>query len=144
MEIIGFILLAGVWALFLLPKFFESRRHAPSASTRSFERSTALLAHVSARSTYAELMERRRILRRRQQILLGLGVAALAGLAIAILTGSVAWLIATLVVDTVLAAYITLLLQVKQRPAPAEVVQLRANTAPATAEHRSTVRIVAS
>ena len=47
MEILAFILIAFIWAAFLLPSFFESRRRAPINATRDFARSTALLASVA-------------------------------------------------------------------------------------------------
>ena len=40
MQIFAFILIAGIWAAFLLPSFFESRRKAPMTRTRNFARST--------------------------------------------------------------------------------------------------------
>ena len=59
MEIIAFVLIACIWAAFLLPSFFESRRAAPLSTTRSFAKSTALLGTVAS-STGTELMARRR------------------------------------------------------------------------------------
>ena len=39
MGIIFFILIAGAWAAFLLPSFFDHRRENPRATTRAFARS---------------------------------------------------------------------------------------------------------
>ncbi len=52
---------------------------------------------------------------RRRQILIGLGMLAVATLGMALYTGSWVWLSTSLIVDAVLAAYIALLLQVKQQ-----------------------------
>jgi hypothetical protein len=58
---------------------------------------------------------RRKVLARRRFALIALGVAALITLVAAIVTGSFLFLIITLVVDVLLAIYVAILLQVKQR-----------------------------
>ncbi|MDH3730528.1 MAG: hypothetical protein OES13_05335 [Acidimicrobiia bacterium] len=73
---------------------------------------------------------------RRRQILVGLGVLAVATLGVALYTGSWAWLSMSLIVDAVLAAYIALLLQVKQQ---ARAVEPLASAPPTQSE----VRVVA-
>jgi hypothetical protein len=112
MEILAFLIIGGVWAVFLLPGFFESKRSASLSSTRSFARSNDLLASValqSAEQVRATSSARRR--RRRTVVILGSG--ALGSLAAAVLTGSVIWLGVTIAFDILLAAFVTALLQAK-------------------------------
>ena len=112
-EIVLFILLAGVWAALLIPNFVTSRRDAPIHSTETFARSTARLAAVRAISAETSA-NRNRIKARRRHILIGLGLAAVATLAAAIITASWTILIINLIVDAVLSAYVAMLLQVKE------------------------------
>ena len=58
---------------------------------------------------------RRRVLARRRIALIALGAGALISLVAAVVTGSFPLLIVTLVFDVLLAGYVTILLQVKQR-----------------------------
>ena len=103
-----------MWAALLIPSFLTSRREAPISTTENFARSTAKLAAV--RAVNAETTQARsRSKARRRRILIGLAGAAVATLGMALYTGSWAWLSATLIVDALLAAYVGLLLQVKQQ-----------------------------
>ena len=141
MDILAFILIGGIWAAFLLPRFFETRRSAPMSTTRNFARTTALLASVS--SNGQELLQRRRAIRRRRRILLGLAAAASLSLTIAIMRGSVAWLIATLTIDVAIALYVAMLVHVRQQQlTSARVVEMPA-AASAPHKERDGVRVVA-
>lgn len=97
----------------LIPSFISSRRETPIRSTESFARSTARLAAVRAVSAETAA-NRSRVRARRKQVLVFLGGAAVATLAAAILSGSWAVLSLNLVVDALLAAYVAMLLQVKE------------------------------
>ena len=159
MAIVLFILIAGLWAAFLLPSFFDHRSQTPRSTTRDFARTKQLLATVSASDPSSEAYVRRHTQVRRTRVLVGLGVTALVTLGVATWTGSVAWLWATIAVDIVIAGYVTLLLHLKrQRMAPrAQVVtigtrqaspvaapQPAAHQAPALDEHEyATVRVIA-
>lgn len=112
-EIVLFILLAGVWAALLIPNFVTSRREAPIHSTENFARSTARLAAVRAISAETSA-NRNRIKARRRRILIGLGLAAVVTLTAAIITASWTILIINLIVDALLSAYVAMLLQVKE------------------------------
>jgi ABC-type amino acid transport substrate-binding protein len=147
MPVFAFILIGGIWAAFLLPSFIDSRRKGPSRTTRSFARSTALLASVSSSSSH-ELAMKRKAQVRRQRILIGLFAAAFGGLAIAVWQGSLVWLGVAVGFDIAIAVYVTMLLQMKVRPAPAALVPI-GTPAPAPElvnqdEQRHTVRVVAS
>lgn len=112
MEIILFILLVGVWAAFVLPSFVNSRRETPVTQTppqsgrAPVQRTTAQTGGSSARE---------QVLARRRNALVAIVFLAIATLAAAIVTGSVALLFVSLVVDVGLAGYIAMLLQIKQR-----------------------------
>ena len=149
MPLLVFLLIGAVWAAFLLPSFFESRRRAPMTATRSFQRSNELLATV-ATTNAPQLMARRRQAERRRILLMTLSSGALITLAVALLTGSTFWLGATIIFDLAIGAYVMLLLMLRQRTlAVAMAPRIRAVEAPAPAELRregnqpTTVRVVA-
>ena len=148
MPIVFFLILAGVWAVFLLPQLFDGRRSGPSGSLRSLERST-VLASMSAHGGL-EAIARRRTLNRRRRALVGLGVAALGLLAVAIVLNSTTWLMAAFVADFALAGYVTMLLSIREQKyrAAQKVVPMPApqHSAPSPVrveEQSVTVRVVA-
>jgi len=114
MPLLVFLLIGAVWAAFLLPSFFESRRRAPITATRSFQRSTELLATVAAADAQ-HLMARRRQAARRRRLLLILSSGAVVTLALALFTGSMFWLGGTIIFDLAIGAYVMLLLMTRQR-----------------------------
>lgn len=114
MPLLVFLLIGAVWAAFLLPSFFESRRRAPMTATRSFQRSTQLLASVAA-ADFQHLIARRRQAVRRRRLLLILSSGAVVTLAVALFTGSMFWLGATIIFDLAIGAYVMLLLMTRQR-----------------------------
>ena len=149
MPLLVFLLIGAVWAAFLLPSFFESRRRAPMTATRSFQRSNELLATV-ATADAQHLMARRRQADRRRVLLMSLSAGAFITLAVALLTGSMLWLGATIVFDLAIGAYVMLLLMLRQRSfAVAMAPRIGAVDAPPAVELRretpqpSTVRVVA-
>jgi len=149
MPLLVFLLIGAVWAAFLLPSFFESRRRAPITATRSFQRSTELLATVAG-SDAQQLMARRRQADRRRRLLLFLSFGAAATLGAALYTGSTILLGATIFFDLLIGAYITLLLMARQRNfALAQTPRIgAAESATGSAPRReaiqpSTVRVVA-
>lgn len=103
MEIILFILLLGVWAVLVIPSVRRSRREN-AVTTRS-----------GAQGEARRVTEHReQVLGRRRVALIALGVAVIGTLAAAIFTGSWPILAVSLVVDVMLAAYVAVLLQIKQ------------------------------
>lgn len=142
MEIFAFLLIGGIWAAFLLPSFFESRRRAPISTTRNFAKSQDLLASVSGVNA-AEVKARRHSALRRRRVLAVLSAGALGSLAIAVLQSSFTWLLVAIAFDLALAGYITLMLQMRAtRARTAPVVPLVAVEPPEDAQHH-TVRVVA-
>ena len=103
MEIILFILLLGVWAALVIPSVLRSRR----------ENSVTTRPGVQG-DTHRAIEHRQQVLGRRRMALIALGVAVVGTLAIAIITGSWPILAVSLVVDVMLAAYVAILLQIKQ------------------------------
>jgi hypothetical protein len=117
MPIVLFILIAGLWAAFLLPSFFDHRSRAPKATTRDFARTRQMLANVTSSQPDTDSYLRRHAQTRRQHVLLGLGIASVATLVFATWTGSVPWLWVNIAVNVSIAGYVTLLLTIKQRRA---------------------------
>ena len=110
MEIVLFALLLGVWAALVVPSVIRSRREndvATRPQTRAGETQRAAAEH------------RARVLARRRNALVILGVAVVGTLAAAIITGSWPILVVSLIADVALAAYVAILLQIKQSKAPA-------------------------
>ena len=155
MAIVLFILIAGLWAAFLLPSFFDQRSNAPKSTTKDFARTRQVLAAVSASNPDSDDYVRRHVQKRRTRVLDGLGVTALVTVFVATWTGSMPWLWATIAVDAVIAGYVTVLLSIKrQRVVPrASVVPIAAPAEPAAAlaavpeqppfEESRTVRVIA-
>ncbi len=139
MAIVLFILIAGLWAAFLLPAFFDHRNNAPKSTTRDFARTRRKLAQASTAQPDSDTYVRRHAQRKRQQILMGLAATFVVTLGYATWTGTVLWLYINIAVAVAIAGYITLLLAIKaQRSMPrAQVVQIP------TAPHAATARRVA-
>ncbi len=117
MAIVLFILIAGLWAAFLLPSFFDHRSRAPKATTRDFARTRQLLANASSSQPDTDAYIRRHTQVRRQQVLIGLAAAYVSTLVFATWTGSLPWLWVNIAINISIAVYVTLLLTVKQRRA---------------------------
>jgi len=109
------LLIAGLWAAFLLPSFFDHRSRAPKTTTRDFARTRQLLEQVASADPDGEAYVRHHAQIRRQRILVGLGITAILTLAVATWMGSIAWLGLTIAIDIAIAGYVAGLLFVKQR-----------------------------
>ncbi len=144
MHLFAFILIGGIWAVFLLPSALDGRRRAPMTSTRHFARAQDLLASVATHQG-RHIVQRRRSSVRRRRVLSSLGGGALLSLLIAIATGSGMWLGVTITFDIAFAGFVTLLLMTQQAaPMQAQVVPLRLAEPPADNEPvLATVRVVA-
>jgi hypothetical protein len=153
MGIIFFILIAGAWAAFLLPSFFDHRRENPKATTRAFARSKEKLASVTTSQVGSPAYAQQHAQRRRQRIFLVLLFAALATLVIAVLQSSTLWLAITIIVDMAVGGYVAMILTAKQpkavRRAPVVPIQTSIPAAPTTAGDLNvdsaspTVRVIA-
>ncbi len=148
------ILIAGLWAAFLLPSFFDHRSRAPKTTTRDFARTRKVLERVTTANPDSEAYVRHHTQVRRQRILIGLSVAAILTLGSATWMGSIAWLWLTVALDVAIAAYVAGLVYVKQQSAmpraaivPIESVQPMpvpvADESQQPYEETSTVRVIA-
>jgi len=114
MEIALFVVLVGVWGVFVLTTFL-GRRRMPAVNGPYAGEPTGL----------APDLRRRQVLTRRKLALVALALAALGTLVGAVMTGSVALLAITLVCDLLLAVYIAVLLQIKRRQAESRYLGTR-------------------
>jgi len=116
--LIAALVIATIWGIYLFPTVFGSRKNAPLSSTEEFDRWTHVMADVQRRGYSARQSSARDIVRARRRRAL----AVLAGLAVITLGAaywfsSIGWLLVHLLVDAVIAWYVGMLLQVKQREA---------------------------
>jgi hypothetical protein len=109
MVIILFFLLVAVWAAVLLPSVVNVRRESQVNSTTRPEPERAPIARGASADA------RGKVLARRRYALIALGLGAVVSLIGAIVTGSFPLLIVALLFDVALAAYVAILLQIKQR-----------------------------
>ena len=114
MGIILFILIAGAWAAFLLPSFFDHRRENPRATTRAFARSKEKLASVTTAQVGSPAYAQHHAQMRRQRIFIALLLTALVTLVIAVLRTSVTWLAITIIVDMAVGGYVAMILTARQ------------------------------
>ena len=119
MGIIFFILIAGAWAAFLLPSFFDHRRDNPSETTRQFAVTKARLGALagSDEPIAEEYHAARSAQVRRQRVFIVLLALALITLVAAVMTSSWVWLGATIFVDVLIGAYVALMLFMRQQAA---------------------------
>ena len=134
---IYFLLIAGVWAAFLLPPALANRRLSPISSTEEFSKLTRQLGKVRDAQTDAPEIavirdaadagvDRDRVLARRRQILVALAVIVVTTLVGAIAAGNVQLLLLHLLADAAIVWYIVMLLQIKARQTAAlTVVDIR-------------------
>lgn len=131
--------IAGAWAAFLLPSVFSFRRSSPVDSAREFERLAARLNTVGGGTSIEPMLTRQRaVARRRRALIILVGLAAVT-LVAAIVRHSTVLLGVHLAVDAVLAWFVSMLIQLRQRRAAGFVVDVR-DEEPADQQ----VRIVAS
>lgn len=114
--IVGLLVIAAVWSIYLLPAVFGDRREASLHSAEEFDRFTHLMADVQKRPRSSIVPETRTTVRNRRRIVLGvlIGLAVATG-AMALMQMSLAWLLVNLFVDALVFLYIAALAQVKQR-----------------------------
>lgn len=105
--------IGGLWLVILLPQVLSERKNTPLASTEEFNRQAARIADIQGYRAPAR-HDRRRVLARRRNVMIGLIFLAVAALAVAVLQRSLSWLIVHAVIDALLAWYLAVLLQIKQ------------------------------
>src|SRR3990170_6089742 len=108
--IIGLLVIAAIWSVYLLPSLFGDRRNAPLNSTEEFDRWTHLIADVQKRPySKGEVGQRDVIRLRRRRAMAALITLALATAALAWWQNSWALLLVHLFVDPLIALYIAAL-----------------------------------
>lgn len=116
--LIAALVILTIWGIYLFPSLFGRRRNAPLNSTEEFDRWTHVMAEVQRRSYSSRRVSTRDTIRaRRRRALIVLIGAAAVMLVLAFVTKSVWWLVGHLATDALIAAYVALLLQVKQQKA---------------------------
>ncbi len=116
--LIGALIIAAAWGVYLIPNVTSGRRGTPLSSTEQFDRWTHVMADVQSRSySLAQASSRNVLRRRRRRTLLALAVLAVLALGAALALSSIGWLIAHLALDAATAWYVGMLMQVKQREA---------------------------
>lgn len=114
--IVGLLVIAAVWSVYLLPVVFGDRRDAPMSSTEEFDRWTHSIAYVQ-KHTASDLASSSRdmVQHRRRRTLAALAVLTLLSFAGAWYLDSVPLLLSGLFFGSLIALYLILLAQMKQR-----------------------------
>jgi hypothetical protein len=114
--IIGLLVIAAIWSVYLLPSLFGNRQNAPLNSTEEFDRWTHLIADVQKRPYSKGEVGHRDVIRLRQRRTMALLIT------LALVTAGLAWwqnslplLLVHLFVDSLIALYVAALAQIKQR-----------------------------
>lgn len=114
--IVGLLVIAAVWSIYLLPSVFGDRRQASLHSAEEFDKFTHLMADVQKRPRSSIVPATRGTVRQRRRMVLGsiVGLAVVTAL-MALWQMSLGWLLVHIFVDGVLFLYLAALAQVKQR-----------------------------
>jgi hypothetical protein len=114
--IVGLLVIAAIWSIYLLPSVFGDRQQATLHSADEFEKFSHLMADVQKRPRSSIVPESRNIVRHRRRIVLGILIgAALVTAGVAFWQMSFGWLLIHLTIDGLLFLYIAALAQVKQK-----------------------------
>ena len=114
--IIGLLVIAGVWSVYLFPSLAGDRRSAPMSSTEEFDRWTHLMADVRKPAPLRGQVGRRDMVRmRRRRIFVLLIGFALGGGLMAWFQSSFAWLMVHLFFDSLILLYVAALSQMRKR-----------------------------
>ena len=113
--IVGLLVIAGVWAVYLVPQLFGERKEAMS-STEEFDRWTHSMAYVQKRSASDLAANKRDVMkyRRRRTVIALVGLAGLS-LAGAWYFNSLPLLLSALFFGSLVVLYLLLLAQMRQR-----------------------------
>lgn len=136
-----FLLIAAVWAVFLLPPLWAGWYYSPTTSTRRFSKLTAPLddAPVPSRDTYrssggGRAQERARKLARRRRVLSVLAAAAFGTLIVAVLSRNIWMVVLHISAGAALAWYAVMLRRIKERERPAKAARPRLESKGSTAK----------
>jgi uncharacterized membrane protein len=114
--IVGLLLIAAVWSVYLLPSVFGDRQNAPKNSTEEFDRWSHLMADVQKRPYDRKAVGQRDVIRlRRRRTFAVLGFLALLTAGLALWQNSLALLLVHLFIDSLIVLYVAALRQMKQQ-----------------------------
>lgn len=114
--IVALLVIAGVWAVYLMPVVFGDRRNTPMSSTEDFDRWTHSMANVQKQSVAALASSKRSVIRqRRRRTLLALAVLIAGSVAMGWRMSSVPWLLVGAFFGVLAVAYLIVLAQMQQR-----------------------------
>lgn len=105
----------------MLPSFLDAGADSPSRSTRSFEGEIAKLAALSALDPHERA--RRQLRSRRRRTVSILAALAVVTLAVAIWQRSWGWVAVNVVFDAFLIAYVTKLIEIRNREMAPRVIE---------------------
>ncbi len=116
--IVGLLVIAAVWSVYLLPVVFSERREGSISSTEEFDRWSHTMADVQ-RHTAADLATSNRgvIRLRRRRTLVSLIGLTIVSLGLAWYANSLAWLLVGLFFVSLVGLYMAVLTQMTQRQA---------------------------
>ena len=113
--IVGLLVIAAVWSVYLLPQVFGERRDAPINSTEEFDRWTHSIAHVQKQNTDVIASPTREVIKnRRRRTLTGLIALIAISLALAWYLNSLPLLLVGLFFGSLLGLYLTVLSAVQK------------------------------
>lgn len=114
--IVGLLVIAAVWAVYLLPVVFSDRRGTTMSSTEEFDRWSHSIANVQ-KHTAADLASssREMIRSRRRRTLAVLSGLTAFSVAMAWVQSSVPWLLIGLFFGSLIGLYLAVLAQMKQK-----------------------------
>jgi hypothetical protein len=114
--IVGLLLIAAVWSVYLLPSVFGDRHSGPKNSTEEFDRWTHLMADVQKRPYSKGAVNQRDVIRLRRRRTIGiLVILALITAGLALWQSSLPLLLLHLFVDSLIGLYVAALAQMKQQ-----------------------------
>ena len=116
--IVGLLVIAAVWAVYLLPHVFSDRKGTAINSTEEFDRWSHSMANVQKQTAADLAASSRDVIRTRRRRTLGIlvGLAAI-GFGLAWYRSSLPWLLTGLFFSSLIVLYLALLAQMKQRRA---------------------------
>lgn len=114
--IVGLLVIAGIWSVYLLPVVFGDRKSAPMSSTEDFDRWTHSMANVQRQSVTELAASQREVIRqRRRRTLIALMVLTVGALVAAWRLNSLAWLLGASLFGTLTVIYLLMLAQMRAR-----------------------------
>lgn len=113
--IVGLLVIAAVWSVYLLPQVFGERKDAPINSTEEFDRWTHSISYVQKHSTDFLASPTREVIRnRRRRTLTVLISLIVASMGLAWYMNSLPLLLVGLFLGSLLALYLTVLSQMQK------------------------------